>query len=423
MKKVILLLGASGQVGRAVESQLFKRLEHVNKDFELIKASHRTLQGFVELDYYNMQSKKQWMTFFESLASEGKEITTVVNCIGIWKGTDLEFEVLQHIVPTLLMDACAEKNIHLIHVGALGFDDRYGAELLYMTTKVRAHDYFDKVLSDKKTLILPSLIFGPDGNNANFFAAISALPIHADFGFEENMQPVHEDDVGKAIVEQIFKDKPDYAVECAGTHPISPTEYFKKLRTALGLGSPWLTLKIPKWIGKTMFYTGGLLFKSHFVNKQTWLILETGSKSKEMYPDSIPYKKFSGSGMLERLKEVQLYWAMRLSVAFVWIATSFSILKPGAQEQVMALMGRVHSSLATPDVANLSNFFDFLMGITALVLGGKRLWKFQLAVTIPYVLGLTVLLPLSLIDPINSLSKNLTLLCAIAYLALTDKKR
>lgn len=422
MKKVILLLGASGQVGRAVEHKLLTHKLATNQDYFLIKASHRSLEGFVELNYYDMQSKKQWHTLFNSLKEDGLEISTVINCIGIWSGTDLEFEVIQHIVPTLLMDVCAERDIHLIHVGALGFDMRYGAELPYMTTKVKAHEHFSQLNASKKTLILPSLIFGPDGNNAQFFSAISSLPVQADFGFGENIQPVHELDIGNAVVEQVYKENPDFVVECAGQYPITPADYFKKLRIAQGRGAPWMTLRLPKWTGKFIFYTGEYLFKSHFINKQTWLILETGSRSDKVYPSATPYEKFSDLGMLEKIKQVQLYWAMRLSVAFVWLASGLNFLKEGATEKVLDLLSLVHSSLSNTIVVSVSNTFDVLMGFAALLFASKKLWKFQLLATFGYTVGLLVLRPDTVLDPIQSLTKNFVLLCAMAYLALSEKK-
>lgn len=422
MKKTILLLGASGQVGRAVENKLLENKLATNQDYELIKVSHRQLDGFVSLDYFNMQSHKQWSTLFSKFKEEGKEISTVVNCIGIWSGTDLEFEIIQHVVPTTLMDVCAQENIHLIHVGALGFDLRYGDKLPYMTTKVKTQNYFSQVQSKKKTLILPSLIFGPDGNNAKFFSAISSLPIQADFGFGANIQPVHEDDIGLAVVEQIYKEEPDFIVECAGQYPISPAEYFSKLRVAQGKNAPWLKVRLPKWVGKTIFYAGSYLFKSHFINRQTWLLLETGSRSDHLYPNATEYSKFTDKGIIQEIKQIQLYWAMRLSVALVWLSTGLSFLTNRGVEETLRVLSLAHASLGNVAVVSISNAFDLVMGLCALFFASKKLWKLQFLATMPYAVGLLFLRPEMILSSFDSMTKNFVLLCAIAYLAMNEKK-
>lgn len=405
----VLVLGASGMIGREV-------LQHSRgaETLEMLAASHRERPGHVRIDFERLTTPEAWT---EVLQRHG--VDAVVNCVGIWSGTDEEFERVQFTVPVALFEACARLGLRVVHVSALGF--RADSVLPYASTKARA----DRYLLDHSPMgvvVYPSLVFGPVGDSSRFFLDLAALPVQVDFGFARNLQPVHVKDVAQAVVGVLRAAHPPRNVECAGTHAVSISEYFGALRQGMGLGHVPLKLRLPDWCGRLLFAAGECI-GARFVNRQTWILLQSGTQGEQPNPAARPYSEFARPADLLQARETQLYWFARLGIAFLWLWTAVATWWLWPRRESLEWLGSLWPGLGTPAWLAASCVLDAAMGLASLFWPRRRLWLAQFALTAVYSVGLAVALPWSWSHPFGVLTKNLAVMAALLFLALCETRR
>lgn len=409
MTKRVLVLGASGMIGRAILDEA-----HGDGSLTLLPASHRERPGHVRVDYESLSTPQAWARVLDS-----ERVDAVVNCVGIWKGTVEQFELVQYTVPVALFDACAQRRIRVVHLSALGFSA--GSPLPYASTKARADQY---LLAHCPTgvVVYPSLVFGSDGDSSRFFLNLAALPVQVDFGFARNLQPVHVQEVAQAVVGALRADAPARSIECAGTHPVSIPEYFAALRSGMGLGPVRLRLTLPPWCGRLLFQAGEAL-RAHFVNRQTWILLQTGTLSDRPFPAARPYDRFATASDRRMTQDTQLYWFARLGIAFLWLWTAAVTFFVWPRPETLSWLDRLAPGLGTPFWLAASCLLDAAMGIASLVWARRRLWLAQAALTATYTVGLAVALPWSWSHPLGPLTKNAAVLATMLFLAMHEQRR
>lgn len=405
----VLVLGASGMVGRAIQA-----LASDADDLDLLPASHRHRAGHVHVDYASFTTPEAWVQVLRD-----HRVDAVVNCVGIWSGTVEEFELVQVTVPVALFDACSRLGVRVIHLSALGFSAQ--SPLPYASTKARADQY---LLTHCATgvVIYPSLVYGSDGDSSRFFLNLAALPLQVDFGYSSNLQPVHVREVARAVVGALRADAPPRTIECVGTHPISIPDYFDALRAGMGLKPTPLRLTLPSWCGQVVFRAGELL-GAQFVNRQTWILLETGTHSGRQNPAALPYSRFATPDDRRMTQETQLYWFARLGLAFLWLWTAAVTYFVWPRDDTLSWLESLWPGLGTPLWLAASCVLDAAMGVASLVWPRKRLWQAQFALTAVYSVGLAVALPWSWSHPFGPLTKNLAVMATMLFLALQESRR
>lgn len=405
----VLVLGASGMTGRAIQ-----QLARAYPQLDLVRASHREVPGYVTVPYASLDTAQAWKAILQDAA-----IDIVVNCVGIWTGDDAEFEQVQYVVPVALFDACAQTGRRVVHVSALGFSP--DSPLPYASTKVRADRYLLES-SAPGTVVYPSLVFGPDGLSSRFFLSLAALPIQVDFGFAKNLQPVPVEAVAKAVLDAAVADGPPRQIECAGPRHISATDYLAALRKGMGLPPAVLSIRPPRWVAGLAFNAGELL-GSRFINRQTWELLKEGTCSAHENPQAVPYEQFSSTKEATGAKEVQLYWATRLGVAFLWLWTAVVSMWYWPQTETLAWLNALYPGLGKPGWLAASCALDAAMGLCALFRPSTKLWRIQLGLVACYSLGLSWAIPAFWAHPFGPLTKNIAVLSALGLLALHEPKR
>ena len=242
-----------------------------------------------------------------------------------------------------------------------------------------------------------------------------------DFGLPRNLQPVHEREVAIAVVRALTGSS-EQVVECAGTHQVAVSEYLAALRVGMGLRPAWLTLRIPRSWSAWLFRVGELLH-SHFVNNQTWVLLQTGTHSERNNEAALPYTQFATAQDRQMVQETQLYWFARLSVAFIWLWTAVVTAFGWPRDETLSWLSSFWPGLGTPSWLFASCALDATMGVLSLFRPSSRLWKAQLVLTVAYSVGLAVALPTFWLHPFGPLTKNLAVLAAMFYLLLHEDKR
>jgi uncharacterized protein YbjT (DUF2867 family) len=235
----ILLLGASGFVGRA----LSRTLRAAGHEIRPISRRH----GVNVSAFRQPQAWQPWL----------QGVDAVINAVGIiTPGAGQHFDVLHTQVPQALFRACVQVGVRrVIQISALGTDER--AFSAFHLSKRAADDALRGMDLDGFVL-RPSLIHGRGGASAGLFMRMARwprIPVLGDGG--QAIQPVHISDVVAVVQACLVSPQPPQTVDVVGPQTFSMAQWLQTLRQAQGLGAagvlpvPWpLALTAARMLGR-----------------------------------------------------------------------------------------------------------------------------------------------------------------------------
>ena len=240
----ILLTGASGFVG----SHLIKRL--LDDGHSIVACARnpekqKALMPSVEwvaCDFTQDTNKEAWLPRL-------KNIDVAINAVGIIeeKG-EQSFANVQTKTPIALFDACAQSNVKVVQVSALGADCEGQPEFL---ASKRLADQHLQSLEVDSIIVYPSIVIGRGGQSTELFNAVSAFlvtPLIGDGG--QKLQPIHINDVTGNISHMLANwNEPKQVHQLVGPDVITTKEMYSTLRAWLNLGSANF-IKMPMWLIK-----------------------------------------------------------------------------------------------------------------------------------------------------------------------------
>ena len=262
-KGLVTLFGGSGFIGQYAARCLVKagyrvrvavRRPHLAGDVRLAGAP-----GWVDIVQANVRHRQS-----VDAALEGAD--AVVNLVGILyeKGRQ-SFESAQRDGAVNVAEACAAAGIdRLVHVSAIGADPEANAD--YAETKGEAEAAIREILPSA-TILRPSIVFGPEDDFFNRFAAMSAHPIASVLpvlpaigGGDTKIQPVYAGDVADAIANAITRDDArGNTYELGG-----PSVYsMKELYAFIGetIDRPKFALPLPFFVAKPIGLAFGTAYR------------------------------------------------------------------------------------------------------------------------------------------------------------------
>jgi uncharacterized protein YbjT (DUF2867 family) len=194
----VAVLGGSGFIGRHIVGQLAER-------GALITVGCRRAEGAKFLqplgNVGQIAAVNVDLGDAELLPAFLAGDAALVNCVGILRESGRQtFELVHHAGPARLARLARDAGIErLVHISAIGADSRSTAA--YARTKAAG----ERAVQDAfptATILRPSVVFGPEDQFFNRFAAMAmlspALPLIG--GGETRFQPVYVGDVAKAAV-------------------------------------------------------------------------------------------------------------------------------------------------------------------------------------------------------------------------------
>ncbi|UGV24495.1 complex I NDUFA9 subunit family protein [Rhodopseudomonas boonkerdii] len=218
---LVTVFGGSGFVGRHVVRALAKR------DYRIRVAVRRPelaghLQplgrvGQIHAVQANIRNPA-------SIKAAMRDASIVVNLVGILsEGGKQSFDAVQAEGAGAIAQAAAEIGARLVHVSAIGADAN--SESAYSRAKAAGEQ---NVLAavPSASILRPSLVFGPEDNLTNRFAALArVVPIMPVFGAETKMQPVFVGDVAQAVAAAADgKTRPGAVYELGGPEVLAMQE-------------------------------------------------------------------------------------------------------------------------------------------------------------------------------------------------------
>jgi uncharacterized protein YbjT (DUF2867 family) len=214
MLRNILILGATGFIGRSVCEKLVERSGGADGRIRVatrrfIQARHLQLLPTVEIACGDVHDEA-------ALARMLRDTDAVINLVGILHGSEAEFERVHVRLPARLAQACASAGVRrVVHVSALAAAP--DAPSRYLRSKARGEQAM-KAAGLDVTVLRPSVIFGERDRFLNLFATLqSILPVLPLASAKARFQPVWVDDVASAVVRAL--DDPGttgMTIECCG---------------------------------------------------------------------------------------------------------------------------------------------------------------------------------------------------------------
>jgi uncharacterized protein YbjT (DUF2867 family) len=196
---LVTIFGGSGFLGRNVVRALCKR------DYRIRIAVRRP-----ELAYHLQPAGKVGqihavqanLRYPASVDAAMRGASVVINLVGILtEGGGQTFDAVQARGAEAVAKAAQAAGARMVHVSAIGADERSASR--YARTKA-AGEKAVLAAVPSATILRPSLMFGPEDQFTNRFAALAQLsPVLPLVGGDTRMQPVYVGDVADAVADAV----------------------------------------------------------------------------------------------------------------------------------------------------------------------------------------------------------------------------
>lgn len=253
--KKIVILGGSGFIGKSIVQRLAKAGALITVAVRH-PAQGLFLKSMGEVGQITLMAVDFNKPLSLTTVLEGNDV--VINLIGqLFEKSRTTFTYAHTEIPKLIAQECVKQNIRtFIHFSALGADVH--SDSLYAQSKAQGEIEISKIMTP--TIFRPSIVFGPDDNFFNRFAAIATLsPFLPSFGGGKNkFQPVYVEDVAHAVINVLTSpDKQGKIYELGGPEVYTFKELMEKIlkychRRRIILSLPYalgsMMSKIMEWL-------------------------------------------------------------------------------------------------------------------------------------------------------------------------------
>jgi uncharacterized protein YbjT (DUF2867 family) len=266
--KLVTVFGGTGFVGRHVVRALAKRgyrvrvaVRHPDLAFDL-----QPLGGVGQIQAVQANLRFRWSV---DRAVEGAD--HVINLVGIlFESGSQRFDALQDFGARAVAEAARAAGASLTQMSAIGAD--VNSESGYAASKGRGEAAVHETLKSA-VIMRPSIVFGPEDNFFNQFAAMArlspALPLIG--GGNTKFQPVYVGDVAEAFARSVDGDlAPGSIIELGGPEVLTFKQCLERVLEATGRKR--LLLPIPFWAAKIQAAILQLLPKSLLTTDQVKLL-------------------------------------------------------------------------------------------------------------------------------------------------------
>ena len=212
---LVTVFGGSGFLGRNVVRALCKREYRVR-----VAVRRPELAGFLQPSgrvgqVHTVQANVRYPASVEAAMRDSH---VAINLVGILaEGGAQSFDAVQAKGAETVAKAAAAAGAQVVHVSAIGADEQSASA--YARAKAAGEKAVQTALPSA-TILRPSLMFGPEDEFTNRFAALARLaPVLPLVGGDTRMQPVYVGDVATAIADAV-----DGKARAGGTYELGGAE-------------------------------------------------------------------------------------------------------------------------------------------------------------------------------------------------------
>ncbi|MEO0368388.1 MAG: NAD(P)H-binding protein [Pseudomonadota bacterium] len=239
-----LVLGGNGFIGTALVNQLRC------KGIEVLvgtRAKNRCLRAGERRICFHTAKRRDWIN-----AIEGCQL--VINAVGIlrqrWKET---YEQVHHEAVKELANACAEKNVRLIHISVLGLEHKVKSR--FLLSKLKGETALSRSGADW-LIVRPSLLEGEAGYGARWFRRLANWPIHfTPADAIGRVAPLHVNEFASLVIDIAVKNFESRVHELGGNRILS----FDRYLAYLSDGKPRINIKVPGFLVRLFSHVFDLL--------------------------------------------------------------------------------------------------------------------------------------------------------------------
>jgi nucleoside-diphosphate-sugar epimerase len=364
----------------------------------------------------------------------------VVNAAGIFQPEPANsFEAVHVSGPQALFEACAAARIpKVIQISALGAGA--AAQTRFHATKQKADDCCLAWAKEQNlrgwTVIRPSLVIGRGGKSTALFAALAALPWppRLDDGTWQ-VQPIHISDFVIAVRLLLEREHSGPQIlNLVGPAPVSTDELTGLLRQWLSL-SPVGRFPLPEWLLRASIPAARLL-SFGALSKDSLTMLKQGNTAPvapltaalALTPRPLEAALTAEPAAEADLWHARLYFlrpALRLGLAFIWIATAmisafvYPLEKSAGMVASLGVTGwqataLVYAGAAVDGILG----FALLFNIRPVFIG-----LLQIATVVIFTILASFAIPAAWIDPLGPLTKNAAVVLATLVMIAMEARR
>ena len=424
----VLITGASGFIGSHITDALIQREYDVTVCVRNRESAQQRWPDahIVTADFSKAQSISAWLSRLE-------HVDVVINAVGIIRESGSQrFKALHTDSPCVLFKACEQAGVNsVIQISALGADATAFSQ--YHLSK-RAADECLMGLRLNWTILLPSIVYGHGAKSMAFFRAMAALPVTPIIARgDQQLQPVHIDDVVRAVLQLIHSDAHKrLRIELVGPEAITIKQMYARLRDWLGLGRPRY-ISIPYSLTLLASYVAGFVGNSPMTKESVQMLLRGNSADVRPFVNQFGFVPQSFEQALNRVPAQQadrwyagLYLLkplLRLSIGFLWVFTgivsafvfpaeqSYSMLEKAGITGLWAPV-MLYGAAATNVILGLATLMAYRIAVIGLM---------QVALIAFYTIIITFSQPELWLHPFGPISKNIPLIIATFIMLVLEQ--
>lgn len=425
----ILITGASGFIGSHLARALLAAGHDVLAGVRHPADSRRRWPkvAVVTTDFTADHSVTDWIPRLT-------DIDVVINAVGIIRETGAQtFNALHTRAPAALFQACAEIGVHrVIQISALGANAR--ASSRYHRSKYEADRHL-RGLDLDWAVVMPSIVYGPGAKSMALFRALASLPLIPLIGQgDQRMQPIHIDDLTRAVVrlvESLAEIRAD--IELVGPAPVTLRALYGQFHQWLGPGRARF-VAVPDRLALPVARLAGL-FGGSPVTAETVRMLQSGSTGDVapfvsrfgFQPRSLAQVLADNPALPQDRWYAGLYFLrplLRITIALVWIATGLVSAFVYPVEQSFALLAQagIHGAWQ-PLMLYGASVLNLLLGLAVFFrVQLQRAGLLQIALMLLYSAMITAALPEYWAHPFGPVTKNLPLIVATLIMLVLERQ-
>ena len=285
--KEILLLGASGQIGRNLirkftinNFKITAVTRNLHSKGYLLKTQGNP--GYLEIEEANIFNEKELNKLLLNS-------NICINLIGILhEKKNNTFTNIHKNFPDILSKLCFKNKIEqLIHVSALGVDK--ASDSIYAKSKLEGENIIKKNFPSS-VILRPSLIYSIDDNfTTSFMRLLSFSPVFPlYYSGETKFTPIHVSDMTEIIFQIIKNNLNSKTIECIGPEIITFKEIMKKLLFAIK--KKRLLIPTPLIIGNITANLMEVFMSNPLITKDQLRLLKYDNIASGNYKTNFDYK-------------------------------------------------------------------------------------------------------------------------------------
>jgi len=285
--KEILVLGATGQIGRHLLRKLTKKnfkvtavTRNIHRKGYILKSTANA--GWLDLIEIDNFDKTKLSDLFKY-----KDIC--INLIGILNEREkFSFNSIHCLLPKKLAELSKKNNLKkFIHISALGIENATGSK--YAISKLNGENEIKKTF-DNYVILKPSLVYSVDDNfTTKLMTLLQFLPVFPIYyDGKTNFHPIHVTDICEIIENVIIGEYKSQTIECVGPEKIT----FKNIiqRILISLDKRRILIPTPLIIANFFAKCFEFSMKNPLLTKDQLILLKNHNSPSGLYKTNIDLK-------------------------------------------------------------------------------------------------------------------------------------